>query len=96
LVENIPRVLSENIDAVIDPQTWSFPPIFAWLQEHGNVALNEIYRTFNCGIGMVISVADEQKMDAIKQLTQSGETAWLLGHLAESTGDRSTVRFASL
>lgn len=96
LVENIPRVLPANIDAVIDPQTWSFPPIFAWLQEHGNVALNEMYRTFNCGVGMVICVADEQKKDAIKQLTQSGETAWLLGHLAECTGDRSTVRFTSL
>lgn len=96
LVENIPRVLPANIDAVIDPQTWSLPPIFTWLQEHGNVALSEMYRTFNCGVGMVICVADEQKMDAIKQLTQSGETAWLLGHLAESTGDRSTVRFAPL
>ncbi len=96
LVENIPRVLPHGIDAVIDPQSWSLPAIFAWLQEQGNVALQEMYRTFNCGIGMVACVPESEKNQALNQLVQSGETAWLLGRLEAGEPGISKVQFASL
>ena len=55
-LENLPRVLPENAAAMIDCQSWQWPSIFSWLVEAGNVELNEMYRTFNCGVGLVLIV----------------------------------------
>jgi phosphoribosylformylglycinamidine cyclo-ligase len=81
LLENIPRVLPEQTKAVIDKNSWQLPAVFNWLQEKGNVDITEMYRTFNCGVGLVICVPAEQKQQAIDSLNQNGESAWLIGHI---------------
>ena len=85
LLENIPRVLPENSSAVIDTQSWQLPDVFKWLQKQGNVDATEMYRTFNCGVGMIICVNAADKDNALESLTASGETAWVIGHIAEKT-----------
>lgn len=86
LLENIPRVLPKNTIARIDTQSWQLPEVFQWLQRHGNIAPQEMYRTFNCGVGMVICVAAADKDQAISLLNDLGETAWEIGRIAEGTG----------
>lgn len=79
--ENIPRVLPENTKAVIDEKSWAWPAIFNWLQEKGNISRYEMYRTFNCGVGMVIAVPSAEAEKAVSLLTQAGETAWVIGKI---------------
>ncbi|WP_196138272.1 phosphoribosylformylglycinamidine cyclo-ligase [Aliikangiella sp. G2MR2-5] len=86
LLENIPRVLPENACAQINTSSWQLPEIFKWLQEHGNVEQLEMYRTFNCGVGMVIVVSGEQLDKAISLLNEAGEHAWHLGEIVDSDG----------
>ncbi|TVP60756.1 MAG: phosphoribosylformylglycinamidine cyclo-ligase [Halomonadaceae bacterium] len=92
LPENLPRVLPENTRAVLDSNSWQWPAVFRWLQQAGNVATDEMYRTFNCGVGMVICVPAEQKDAALACLAEQGENAWLLGHM-ESADGAASVRF---
>jgi phosphoribosylformylglycinamidine cyclo-ligase len=80
-IENIPRVLPENVTVIINQSAWTQPEIFAWLQQEGNISDHEMYRTFNCGIGMVLCVAAENKAECIQQLQQAGETVFDLGHV---------------
>ena len=84
LLENIPRVLPEHTRAVVDPTSWTRPAIFDWLQEHGNVASQEMYRTFNCGIGMVICVAQGDVAATLAELNAAGEKACVIGHIEAS------------
>ncbi len=91
LLENIPRVLPENAKAVLNTQSWSLPPVFEWLQQAGNVELNEMYRTFNCGVGMVIVVPEAHKTEALSLLTDLGETAWEIGTIEQRAGDEEQV-----
>jgi phosphoribosylformylglycinamidine cyclo-ligase len=81
LLENLPRVLPDNACARIDTGSWQWPEVFLWLQEQGGVATNEMYRTFNCGVGMVVCVAAEHGEQALKILRDAGEEAWLLGEI---------------
>ncbi len=92
--ENIPRVLPPNTQANIDTHSWSLPPVFQWLQENGNVETHEMYRTFNCGVGMVVIVSAEQSNAVIDFLKQQGEDAWLLGSIEQQTGDQQVVMSA--
>lgn len=91
LLENIPRVLPENAQAVIDKDSWQLPDVFQWLQENGNVELNEMYRTFNCGVGMVLITSADEADAIIAALEQNDETAWSLGVIA--AGDKEQVIF---
>ena len=86
LLENIPRVLPNNVNAVIDASSWQRPIIFDWLQEQGNVIDEEMYRTFNNGIGMVICVAKSDAKQTLDILLNLGENASLIGHI-ESSND---------
>lgn len=84
--ENIPRVLPDNTKAVIDESSWQWPAIFNWLQEKGNISRYEMYRTFNCGVGMVIALPEKEVETALALLEQAGEKAWVIGkieHLGE-------------
>ena len=87
LLENIPRVLPENTQAVIQKGSWDLPEVFNWLQKSGNIEANEMYRTFNCGVGMVVIVANEDADAAIDLFNQNGETAWKLGQIEKLVGD---------
>jgi len=79
LLENVQRILAEELTAEIDRAAWPRPPLFAWLQEQGEVAEQEMLRVFNCGIGMVIVVAPGDAARAVDLLTQAGETVWRIG-----------------
>lgn len=80
--ENIPRVLPDNTKAVIDESSWQWPAIFNWLQEKGNISRYEMYRTFNCGVGMVIALPEKEIETALALLEQAGEKAWVIGKIA--------------
>jgi len=88
---NVPRVLPENMRAVIDARTWKRPAVFDWLQEGGNVEEFEMYRTFNCGIGMVLAVNAADAEPTLKLLQQAGETAFLIGHVETATDANQVV-----
>ncbi|MEN2840280.1 Phosphoribosylformylglycinamidine cyclo-ligase [Mannheimia haemolytica] len=81
--ENIPRVLPESAKAVIDESSWQWPAIFSWLQEKGNISRYEMYRTFNCGVGMVIALPERDVEKALTLLKESGENAWLIGKIED-------------
>ncbi|MDD0824491.1 phosphoribosylformylglycinamidine cyclo-ligase [Mannheimia sp. AT1] len=81
--ENIPRVLPASAKAVISESSWQWPAIFEWLQEKGNISRYEMYRTFNCGVGMVIALPVEQVAKALDILKEAGETAWVIGKIEE-------------
>ena len=89
--ENIPRVLPKNTKAVIDESSWEWQPVFKWLQEKGNIETYEMYRTFNCGVGMVIALPQSQVETALAILKQSGENAWLIGHIENATDNEPQV-----
>ena len=86
LVENVPRVLRDNLTAVLHRDGWVMPPLFQWLQKHGGVADAEMHRVFNCGIGMVVIVAKENADAAIAQLRAAGETVTRIGEIRERQG----------
>jgi phosphoribosylformylglycinamidine cyclo-ligase len=82
LIENLPRVLPDGTRGLIDARSWQRPAIFDWLQRQGNVAEQEMYRTFNCGIGMIVVVAPGDADRALALLADQGETAWAIGSVA--------------
>lgn len=86
LPENLARVLPATLDARISRHTWPQPDVFSWLQAEGNIADDELLRTFNCGIGMVIAVAAEHAAAASAALTTSGEAVFRIGELAPGSG----------
>ena len=92
LLENIPRVLPENTQAVIDENSWQLPEVFQWLQKNGNVELNEMYRTFNCGVGMVLITSTDDAAAIVSALNKNNETAWQLGII--ESADKKQVTFS--
>ncbi|WP_371372591.1 phosphoribosylformylglycinamidine cyclo-ligase [Thalassotalea aquiviva] len=89
--ENIPRVLPQNTKAVIDGKSWQWPEIFNWLQEKGNITTHEMYRTFNCGVGMIIVVPADKVATSLDILTQHGEQAWHIGAIETAGNDEEQV-----
>ena len=83
LVENLPRVLQPHLTAVLQRDAWTMPPLFTWLQQHGNVADAEMHRVFNCGIGMAVVVAAADAERAMGELKALGETVWRIGSIEE-------------
>jgi phosphoribosylformylglycinamidine cyclo-ligase len=86
LLENVPRVLPESVVAQLDGKAWHTPALFDWLREMGNVAPQEMYRTFNCGIGMVIVVDKKDAAVAVAQLNAAGERATVIGTIRARQG----------
>jgi phosphoribosylformylglycinamidine cyclo-ligase len=86
LPENLPRVLPDNVIAWVDTASWHLPELFQWLQREGQVDAFEMYRTFNCGVGMVLVVPDAQLDQTLALLEASGENAWLLGEIRSGEG----------
>jgi len=94
LPDNLPRVLADGTRAVIDTLSWERPAVFRWLQEQGGVAEAEMFRTFNCGVGMVVCVAPNDVDRALAILCAAGEQAWVLGHIDAATNG-ARVEFVS-
>ncbi|MBN3560676.1 phosphoribosylformylglycinamidine cyclo-ligase [Aliamphritea spongicola] len=91
LLENIPRVLPESAKAVIDTQSWNMPEVFRWIQQLGNVENREMYRTLNCGVGMVVVVPADQADSALQILQDAGESPWVIGHIAAADANEEQV-----
>jgi phosphoribosylformylglycinamidine cyclo-ligase len=92
LTENIPRVLPENTCAVIESSRWTLPWVFKWLRKQGNIEDAEMYRTFNCGIGMILVVARAHAQAAIDALAAHGVPAFEAGEIvARQPGTPQTV-----
>ncbi|WP_194713835.1 phosphoribosylformylglycinamidine cyclo-ligase [Noviherbaspirillum soli] len=89
LVENIPRVLQPNLTAVLHRDSWTMPPLFSWLQQHGGVADAEMHRVFNCGIGMAVIVSAANADAAMAQLKAAGETVFRIGEIRERQGEEA-------
>jgi len=95
LLENIPRVLPKSSKAVINTTSWELPPVFQWLQRAGNVDAREMYRTFNCGVGMVIAVPAAETDSALALLTAAGEQAWIIGQIEAAQDGEEQVELRS-
>lgn len=83
LVENLPRVMPNNTCAQINTQSWQRPAVFDWLQQQGNVDYVEMHRTFNCGIGMVLVVSEQDQQKTLDILAQLGEQANVIGCISQ-------------
>ena len=81
LTENIPRVVPDGLEVLLSAQTWQRAEVFDWLQKTGNIASAEMYKTFNCGIGMTITVAAENVDKALKSLRENGEQPAVIGEV---------------
>ena len=88
LTENLPRVLPHNVSARIDLGRWKLPPVFAWMNSIGDIGEEELLRTFNCGIGMILVVAKADAASVTRALEQAGETVIALGELTASSAGR--------
>ena len=89
ITENIPRVLPNNLKATLDRKKWEMPLIFNWLKENGSLSELELYRTFNCGIGMVIIINREHQEQVLKILKDCGEKSYLIGNIRTRLSDES-------
>ncbi len=83
---NLPRVLPDGLGARVDTSTWEWPEIFTWLAERGPVEGAEMWRTFNCGVGMVAVVAPDAVDAALASLAASGVDAWVMGEVTTGEG----------
>jgi len=85
ITENVPRVLPEGLAAEIDTSSWTQGPVFDYLQEQGAIRTEEMRRTFNCGVGMIVVVGTDEVDDTIRILTDAGERAWQIGQIIAGT-----------
>ena len=90
LTENLPRVLPEGLGADIDLDTWELPPVFKWMAEVGGISQAEMLKTFNCGIGMMLSVSAHEADNLVSVLQDEGETVTRLGTVTAGDGMRYT------
>ena len=81
LLENIPRVLPDNCQAVINSHSWQLPEIFQWLQVKGNISDKDMHLTFNCGVGLILVVPNNIADNCITALNTLGEQAWRIGEI---------------
>ncbi|HET8707907.1 MAG TPA: phosphoribosylformylglycinamidine cyclo-ligase, partial [Pseudomonadales bacterium] len=93
LTENIPRVLAKGTNAQINTDSWTWPAAFQWLQQNGNVETAEMYRTFNCGVGMVIVVPAIHSQSALDILHEQGEQPWVIGQITANADNGSHVEY---
>jgi phosphoribosylformylglycinamidine cyclo-ligase len=89
LTENIPRVVPSGLEVLLSAKAWQRPDVFEWLQKTGNITAQEMYRTFNCGIGMTVTLAAEHVDKALKLLRDHGEQPVVIGEIRR--GDAGVV-----
>ena len=93
LRHNPPRILPAGVDVEIDRSSWKMPEVFRWLQDLGNIKQCEMFRTFNCGIGMLVIIRPEQAAKASEILVESGETVFEIGRVVAARGRAPQVRW---
>lgn len=92
LLENIPRILPAGCGVSLQREAWPQSDLFNWLQRSGEISDEEMYRTFNCGIGMVVIVAADQADEVVAELAVQGEQCWSIGDVVEATDRAVTIR----
>jgi len=85
---NLNRVLPEQCHAVVDESSWEWPELFSWMMETANIERNEMYRTFNCGVGMILVVDQSKVEQSLNLLNQSGETAFVVGEIKQGASEQ--------
>ena len=86
ITENIPRILGDGLSARVDTSSWKQSPLFDWLQASGRIETDEMRRTFNCGVGMVVILAPAKADAAMQLLKEHGIESWVIGEIRD--GDR--------
>ncbi len=94
-IDNIPRILPKGCAAQIDRSAWTVPPVFVFLQEKGSIPADEMYRTFNMGIGLIAIVAEEHTSDILQRFEALGENPYIIGQVVSQQPDEPQVRFVS-
>ncbi|MBI5657050.1 MAG: phosphoribosylformylglycinamidine cyclo-ligase, partial [Geobacter sp.] len=93
LLENIPRILPHKCKAMLHRQSWEIPPLFSLLQQGGNISDEEMFRTFNCGIGMVLAVPEKETEDILIRLSGLSEQAFVIGEVVKCEEGKECVEF---
>ncbi|MXP56590.1 phosphoribosylformylglycinamidine cyclo-ligase [Pantoea sp. Mhis] len=95
--DNIPRILPKGTQAILDETSWQWPSIFKWIQKMANVSYYEMYHTFNCGVGMILALSQQNANQAIHFMKNVGEEAWEIGKIKRSTNTeiKNNVIFTS-
>jgi phosphoribosylformylglycinamidine cyclo-ligase len=94
LTENLPRVMPKSTVARIDPRSWEMPEVFNWLQQNGNITNEEMWRTFNCGIGMVVILPETDAAAAIDLMKQHDIQAWKIGQIESGSNQEPRVEIS--
>lgn len=89
---NISRVIPDGLCAVVESASWDMPAVFEWIRKNGNIAQEEMYNTFNCGMGMLLVVDSQVAPEAVRLLEGLGEKVWLAGRVEKQTGNEDRVR----
>ena len=87
IINNIPRILNSNLTAVINKKSWEIPDLFKIIKTEGKISLDEMYRVFNCGIGMII-IVNQNDIDLVQsELSKFGEKVFRIGHIRKRKDD---------
>jgi phosphoribosylformylglycinamidine cyclo-ligase len=93
ITENLPRILPAHCQAIISRSSWTPQPVFSFIQKAGNISQEEMMRTFNNGIGMIIVVAEQDVQDVMNQIKAMGQTAYRIGWIEERDAQDSALKF---
>jgi phosphoribosylformylglycinamidine cyclo-ligase len=91
---NLPRVIPSGCKAIVHKGTWEVPPIFPFLKEKGNIPEDEMFKTFNNGIGMILIVKSKEAGEILERLHSMGEKAFLIGEIGKAEKGKDPIEFA--
>ena len=92
-IDNLPRILPNRCKVVINKSSWTIPPVFQYLQKAGNIPPEEMLRTFNDGLGLVIVVAEEDSSEVLLRLKAMGETGYVIGAVESREDGEGAIEF---
>ena len=91
LIENLPRSIPKYLSVEIDSQSWQIPEVFKWLKSEGNILQNDMYRIFNCGIGMVLIVNEKDVKDILNEISSNKLNGYLIGRVKDKNQKESVI-----
>ena len=91
LIENLPRSIPNYLSVEIDSQSWQMPEVFKWLKSEGNILQNDMYRIFNCGIGMVLIVNEKDVKDILNEISSNKLNGYLIGRVKDKNQKESVI-----
>ena len=93
LIDNLPRILPRQCKVIIKPSSWTIPPIFQYIQRAGNIPMEEMMRTFNNGLGLVMVVSEADTGEVLLRLKAMGETAYIIGSVESRDEKENPIQF---